>query len=494
MRLLLLALAAGLAAPCALAAQEQSSPAVPPVLTLVEAVAIARQNNPGYRTAMNARRNASAQVRAAYGAFMPNVNTSFSGDFREGRQQFFGGVGFGSTNDQLNSSGNINANMQLSMASLNDLRAQRSNADAVESEISAAEQQLRANVTTQFLAVLQAEARSVLQDTLLATTRAQLQLAEARLTVGSGTQLDVQRAQVANGQQRVAALNATNQAEIEKLRLFQLMGIEGSAGTRLSADLPLELPEISIDQLLDQARRANPTLEASRERELAARRGVSAARSQYIPTLSLNAGVSGFTQRFTDVNALIEAQSSGVVGQRASCVRTEEVRDALGLPNNLAQCALIDFGPGQEALIRDEQSRYPFDFTRNPYSVSATVSLPVFNGFRREQQIEAASVQRRNAENTRRQEELRVSADVTAAYLTLTAQRQAVELQEENAVTARTALSLAEERYRVGAINLVELIQARTDFERAETDRISAIYDFQRAFTSLEAAIGRPLR
>jgi outer membrane protein TolC len=50
------------------------------------------------------------------------------------------------------------------------------------------------------------------------------------------------------------------------------------------------------------------------------------------------------------------------------------------------------------------------------------------------------------------------------------------------------------ERYRVGAISIVDLVQARGDFERAETDRITAVYDVQRAFAALENAVGRPLR
>jgi outer membrane protein len=500
MRNLLLVLAcfgtaSSLAAPASsLGAQGAPSPTQGPVLTLTDALTLARQNNPQFLTAQNARRNADANVRSAYGAFLPNVNTSFSGDFREGRQQFFGGVGFGSTNDQLNSSGNINANLQLSMSNVYTLRAQQAAASAVDADIAAAEQSLRQQVTTQFIAARAAEARANLQDTLLTTTRAQLELAQARLTVGSGTQLEVQRAEVANGQQRVAALTARNTAEIELLRLYQLMGVPPVAATRLTGPLDVQLPDVSINVLLDQAERANPVIDAARQRERQATRSVSTARSAYLPSLSLQAGISGFTQRFTNVNSFIAQQQAGVESSRASCIRSEEVRDAIGLPNRLAQCQFIAWTPEAEQFLRDEQGRYPFDFTRNPYSIGAQLSLPLFNGFRRETDVQQATIQRRNAENTRRQEELRVSTEVTAAYLTLTANKQTVDLQEENSRTARTALQLAEERYRAGAINLVELIQARTDFERAETDRINAIFDFQRAFASLEAAVGRPLR
>jgi outer membrane protein len=465
-----------------------------PVLTLADALALARQNNPQFLTQQNARRQADLNVRNAYGAFLPNVNTSVSGSFREGRQEFFGGLGFGATNDQLNSNGSLNASMQLSMGNVYTLRAQRAAAAAVDADISAAEQNLRQQVTNQFILARQAEARAILQDTLLTTTRAQLELAQARLAVGSGTQLEVQRAEVANGQQRVAALTARNTADIELLRLYQIMGVPPVASTRLTGSLDVELPDVSVNVLLDQAERANPVIEAARQRERQATRGVSQARSAYLPTLGLQAGVSGFTQRFTNLDATIAQQRAGVEASRSSCIRTEEVRDAVGLPNRLTQCQAIAWTPEAEQAVRDDQARFPLDFTRQPYQISAQLSLPLFNGLRRESDVQLATVQRRNAENTRRQEELRVSTEVTSAYLTLTANKQTVDLQEENSRTARTALQLAEERYRAGAINLVELIQARTDFERAETDRINAIFDFQRAFASLEAAVGRPLR
>ena len=78
--------------------------------------------------------------------------------------------------------------------------------------------------------------------------------------------------------------------------------------------------------------------------------------------------------------------------------------------------------------------------------------------------------------------------------MTLQASYEAVQLQNQNAATAREALQLAEERYRVGANTFVDLTTARAEYERAETDRIDAIYEFHRSFAALEAAVGRTLR
>jgi outer membrane protein len=491
LRLVVLGLALGGAPRPDLAAQ--AAPAAGRVLTLDEALGLARQNNPALQSARNARRTAAAAVRAATGAFLPNLNTGFGGGYREGRQTFFQGQGFGSTNDQLSTDVNAQASLQLSLGTLNDRRAARASQEATEADITVAEQSLRANVTTQYLAALQAAARAALQDTLLATTAAQLQLARARLQVGSATQLDVQRAEVADGQQQVAALNQRNQAAIEVLRLFQQIGVAPEPGVRLDPALP-EAPAVELPALLDRAMQGNPQLEAFRAREESARRQQASARASYFPTLSLSAGVSAFTNRFTSTGALLDQNRATLASQRASCIRTEEVRSALGLANNLATCTALTFSPAMEAAVVAQQGKYPFEFTRNPYSVNASLSLPLFNGFRREQQVEQAAVQRRNAENDVRAQALRVTADVTAAHLSLVTARQSVVLQEQTVRTARTALALAQERYRVGAISLVDLLQARGDFERAETDRISAVFDVQRAFTALENAVGRPLR
>ncbi len=475
------------------ASQASGTTAQGPVLTLAEAVALAKRNNPGYATSANARRNAAAIVRAANGAFLPSVNTNFGAGYREGRQTFFQGQGFGATNDQLTTDVSGSASLNISVAALNDRRQAKFNQDATETDINAAEQRLRTDVTTQYLSALQAQARAVLQDTLLTTTAAQLQLARARLQVGSGTQLDVQRAEVADGQQRVASINARNLAAIEVVRLFQLIGVQQTEGVQLDPNLAAT-PTVELQSILDMAQKANPQIEGLRLREEGFKRAVSSARGGYIPTLSLSANVSGNTFRSTNTNQLISSSQASVLGQRASCIRSEEVRAALNLSNSLSQCQAIAFTPAQESAIRAQQGTYPFDFTRNPYSFSAQFSLPIFNGFRREQSIEQAQVQRRNAVNDLRTQELKVTADVQSAYLSLTTARQTVALQEQNVATARTVLELAQERYRVGAISLVELVQARGDFERAETDRISAIFDVQRAFTALEAAVGRPLR
>jgi outer membrane protein len=477
------------------AASVQAQSAQPgPVLTLEEAVRLATRNNPGHQLTLTQRARAGAALRSSYGALMPQLSTNFSSGFREGRPQFFAGQQFGSGSDVLSTSTDLSLTLSFSGSALMAPRASRAALNASEAEITSSQQTLRAAVIQQYLNVLQAQSRAVMQETLLVGVQAQLELARARATVGAANQLDVRRAEVSVGQQQVALLQARNQVEVDKLRLFQQMGVPQPPNVQLTTEFPVVEPNLQVADLLDMARRANPQLNALRSRERSSDVNVSQARSNYLPSFSLRTGVGGFTEKTRDIESRIRSAEAGIAQDRASCFTTDSIRRGAGLPGISQQCAGIVFTPDFEARIRDDNSQFPFSMTRDPITVQATLSLPIFDGFRREEQIQAATAARRDAQYRVREQELRLTADVTAAHLTLTTAYRTVQLQEENARTARTALALAEERFRVGATSFIEVTQARSDFERAETDRINAVYEFHKAFATLESAVGRTLR
>lgn len=426
-------------------------------LTLDQALEIAAKNNPAYQQALLGRNRAQAQVRAAYGTLLPNADASGSLGFREGRPQNFGGISLGASSDIVSSNWNLSANSRLSWNTFNQIRRANASLDAADADVAAAQFQLSAQVQQQFLLALQTQARADFQDTLVVQQRLQLELTQARAGVGSLTSLDVKRAEVGLGQQEVAALRARNTADVAKLQLYQQLGIAMPERVSLAANLTMAPVTMTVTDLLQTARRVNPALKAVNARAEAAQASVNAARGEYTPTLSLSANVSAFTQKQLDF-------------------------DTTGLP------------PAQQARILADNARYPFDFTRNPYSLSMGLSIPLFDGLGRETRLQEANAFREDARYSIRRQELQLTADVTSAFVTLQAAFRAADLQQRTAVTAREALQLAEERYRVGASTFVDLTTARSEFERAETDRIDAVYEFHRAFAALENAVGRSLR
>jgi len=457
------------------------------VLTLDEAIALAERNNPQHLSTVDRRTVANWQRRGAYGALLPNVTAQFGTQYREGLQQLIAGQRFGAASDQISSSYDIGVQAQYSGATLLTPKMQSANVHAAEAAVVGSVQRLRTAVTQQYLNVLQQRARAAMQDTLLAAAQAQLTLARARAEAGAVTPLDVRRAEVAVGQQEVALVQATNQAEIETLRLFQQMGVPARADSvALTSQFTMTELTASLDELLAQGRRINPSLDEMRSREQAAQLAYRGAQSEYMPTLTLFSGLGGYTNQYTD--------QGFVLGQRTQSKQQQCLSQAGDDPAAVDACNGVTLTPTESAQALAENRQFPFRFQRNPFSAGATLSIPVFNGFQREQRVQEAIAARNDARHNERAQELLLEIEITTAFRNLTAARRTVALQERTAASAREAMRFAQERYRVGLNTFVDVAQARADRERAENDRIASIYDYHRAYSALEAAVGGRVR
>ena len=468
-----------------------AAPAAP--LSLDDAIGAARRNNPVFLSQTNARRTADAAVRSARGAFLPAADLSFAGRFQQGGQQYYNGAALGANSNAIQGSYGLSLNYRVNRATFVQPRAALAQRAAVEADINGSAEQLRASVTQQYLSVLQAQARSALQDTLLITVQTQLDLANAKLAVGSGTILDVRRAEVALGQSQVALLQARNAVEVERLRLFQQMGVLQGGPVVLTTDFPVSVPTMSLDSLLDVARQRNPAIVALRSRERAADLNTSVARAAYTPTLSLSTGLGGTSYQYTDPNYLVSQSMLGLQRAQVACIQQDSIRTRVGLPSANCTGPAYTLSASQISDIRAGNGQF-FNFSRSPFGLSAQLSLPVFDNFSREERVERAQVDRENAAGDVRAKELALTADVTQAYLTILADAQTVVLQTQNAAKAREEVAFAEERYRVGASTFLDVVTSRGSYEQALIDRVNAVYDYHKAFAALENAVGRPLR
>ena len=483
-------LIAALLIPCVAGAQ-QSVP-TPAALSVEQAVELAQANNPQLRQTLNARRSAAAATRSARGQLLPNLSSSAGLSWREGRQQVFNGVGFGANANTIASSASVNASLTYGLDVLLQPKSARLAERATEAEADAASQQLRTTVTQQYLIALQAQARTVLQDTLLESSRLSVDLAKAKAAAGSATTLDVQRAEVALGQQRVQVVQARNTLAIEKLRLFENLGVSPpDAEVSLTSSFAVAPIATSLADLIALAKNGNPNVIARRDREDAAAVNQRIAKAAYLPQFSVSAGYGGYTNSYTDNNFTV---AQALSSKQSGCYQRGSVLAIVGQPFDPATCAGIALTTQETAAARATNSSFPFSLTRNPYNVNAQFSLPLFNGWQREQRVAEATVARDNATQAVRQQELAAQQAVRTAYLNLDAAQQTVTIQEANGKLAREALLLAETRYRVGQATFLDVANARADFSRAESDRITAVYDFHRAFAALEQAVGKRLR
>lgn len=456
-----------------------------PVLTLADAQQIAKHNNPTYLQSIVARRSASASLRAAYGGLLPQANAQFNAQYSQSGSQFFNGSQLGASSNYEDSFWALNLTYTLNANVLFTPALQRANRDAADADIGAASATLRNNVATSYIAVLQAVAQADLQDTLVADDEAQLALAQARVAAGAATPLDVQRAEVTLGQQQVQAIQAHNQVDVTKLQLFQTLGVTQPKGIQVRDTFDIVPPPYSLDSLLGIARHANPQLVALQAREHAADVDLGRQRGQYTPSLQITTGLSGQTFQYTNSNTLVQQAVSG----------QQQFYDLCLLEGGTAAtCGSPTLTPSQIQTIRNANNQFPFGFINNPRQITAALSLPIFDGFQREQRIEAAAATRSDAQYNRRAQELALTANVTSAYLNVTTAAKTASLQQDVAAKARQELALAQARYQVGAASSLDVTDAHAAFERSETDRINAVYSYQTAFAALENAVGRTLR
>src|SRR5687768_3436618 len=351
-----------------------SRPAPAVTLSLQDAVEQARANNPAYRQALNDAPPAKWGVRNAYASFLPTVSVAGDLGYIGSGQTNFGGGFIQPTSAFLTSGYSLGLNWQLDGRVLSGPGQQKALQKATDEDISGAGVNLRADITTQYLNVLQASAQVDVARQQVVRNVDFLTLAQARFQVGQATLLDVRQAEVTKGQSDVALLRATQLENEAKLELLRRMGVEPPVAIEqivLSDSFPVTPPGFQVDSLLALAERHNPVLRSLRAREHAAGLGVRAAKADFLPSLALQAGWSGFTQQFTNENVLLGQALADGQGQVVECQYNNTVRSALSLGGEVGNCfaasGLVDGGGALldpvSQQIRSQNSVFPFHYT-----------------------------------------------------------------------------------------------------------------------------------
>lgn len=477
-------------------AQQQN---VPASLSLADALRIAREHNPSYRQTVNNRGPAAWANRNAFAnLIIPQVTASGTLGYSGTGSQRFLTSNFSQTYATVSSNYQIGLDWTLSGATLSAPGLRNAQLAAADADIDGARATLESMVSQQYLTVLQARDNVGVAQQLLTRDQEFLRLAQARYTVGQATLIDVRQAQVALGQAQVGLLRAQTTQRVEKLRLFEQIGVSAPTAVdsvQLTDTFPVTAPAWKLDEVLTMAEAQNPALQALRARERSAAWGVRAATSSWGPTLQVSAGWSGFTQAFAhsgDLNQVI-GQSAFAAGQQyIACQDNNTIRQTSKL--SPLDCSGFVWTASQEQAMRNQNSIFPFNFIGQPFQARLTVSIPLWTNFGQAQQVAQAKADHQDLEESVRARGLGLQTEVSQAYYTLQTAYQSVGIQDTNRVLAREQLQLATDRYKVGSGTFFELLDAQVAQLQAETNYIGAVYDYHKAVAALEAAVGRPLR
>ena len=489
----------------------QGAPPTPRQLSLPQALELARKNSPTYRQTLNDADPAAAAVRSANWARYPTLSAGSGVTYSGSGKSTFNATIFSQASPTVSSNYRLSANWDLSARNFIGAAQSQALQRATEENITGAGVSLTQTVTVQYLTGLRAVATVGVARQQVLRNQNFLDLARARNQVGQATMLDVRQAEVAKTRADVQLLRARQNETDAKIELFRLLGIatgEGLDSLTLSDAFPLVEATFDLAQLRTLAREHNPALRALDAQADAARLGVKSAKSEYLPSLSISTGLSGFTQQFTDANALLANRLSGAQGSAANCNFQNGILQRLTSPHPapnggvIANCnasAGLDatgaaLQPDVAQAIRSGNSVFPFSFTRQPISVSASISVPLWDGFSRATRVSQARAQEEDARESLRAQALAVDGQLQSRLLAVRTSWEASRLQDLNQVAAREQLRLAQEKYRIGNGSGLEVSDAQNAVTQAEADYVTAVYDYHLAVVGLEAVVGRPLR
>ncbi len=419
--------------------------AQPKSLTLEQARQIALERNLNVAQAQNNVEAAQASVMAATGDYLPTLSASggWTRNQTEGPLPV-GGVLIPNTKTVFNNfSTSLNLNYTVFNGFAREGNYTRSSANAIATEHRAARtrQSIVFQVEAAYLNVLRNEQLVKVSEENLKRDQRQLERITESNRVGALSRADVYRQQSQVAADELSLITAQNNYNKAKADLLALIGLDVNddytiADPSISSEItPSEL-ESSAEQysnFQELARRAlekRPDYLGASETVRSADGGISAARSGYFPSVSAFAGY-GFSNRV--LSRLTENKS-------------------------------LNWG--------------------------LNLRWTLFDGFATNEALQAAYVEKKNAELSLQQTERNINVEVKKALLDLEAARKAYEVSQKGLLSAIEDRKIAEERYNLGAGTLLDLLTANAGLVSAQANKVNAVYDFIIAKRNVEYVVG----
>jgi outer membrane protein len=409
-----------------------------PVVTLEDAVRRAEVVQPSVVQARGSVSSAAARQRAALGSFLPSLTINGSvGDF------YSEGVRVDPSTGQLTTSNSTNRSVNTSVSSSVELfagfrrtserRAANATRTAAEAGLENSRFQQALVTTNQFFDALAAGELVRVREAGVRRAEQQLEVAVARLRAGAAIRPDSLRSVVTLGNAQLALLTAQTQLATAEANLGRLVGFEGQVSAADDSSYYRIIEAVDTSGLRAEALANSPAVRASEAQASAARSAIGVAKAGYFPSLTLS---------------------------------------------------------GNAQLNGSRNNDYTF-LTQRQFQLQ--MSWPIFNRFQREQQIATNQVAAENAEANAAEDRRQVLADLTSGIAALESARLRIGITQTSVLAAREDLRVQQERYRLGAATIVDLLTSQEALSQAEVDEINARFDYIRARTQIGALIGRSL-
>jgi outer membrane protein len=403
-------------------------------VTLDEAIALALEHSPEMTQATGSVSTARAGERTARGAYLPTLSLSSGGSLSGGEQRLSQG---GGTVSRSSDSYSLNLSTGVDVYTGGRRGAQQTQARAATASAGAALVEREYSVVLQtkrsFFDVLRATELLKVDEARVERAEQSLLVATDRERVGSATRSDVLRSQLELTRARQSVLERENQYNTAAYTLGSLLGSDGPVGAIAADALAITSLAVSPQELVQAAVSTAPSIVAAQATVRSNEAGIDLARAQYLPSVRLSSGY-GFANQDP------------------------------ALWNGLSN-----------------------------WNVGFNVSFPILNGFQREESVERARVQTAVAVAQLNDAERSARANAERLLGNLRLAEQKIGMAGESVLVAQEDLRVQQDRYRLGASTILDQIQSQESLVQAETDLVTARYDYQIARAELESLLGREL-
>jgi len=314
-------------------------------------------------------------------------------------------------------------------------RTMKANTRIAALKLAGAQNDLTLNTKKAFYTSLYAKQLLTIAQAAEAVALENLETARNLYKEGRVSTFDVSRASVRHVNAKTATISARNTQTVALENLRLLLSLEPGETMEIEGEFPEEPLDTPLTEQLNSALSRRPELhlaKAAEELQISAR---ELARAGFLPTV-----FAGFAYSW-------------------------EGRE---------------FAPGSSS------GDYKY------WTAKAGVSIPLFDGLFSIGRYKAQKAGVAQAKEQTKAAQDGVVMEVRQHYYALANSKESLAAQLENVETAGENLRIAQERYKMGLLSLLDLKDAELSNIDARTQQIKTLYDYNVARTSLERATGLP--
>lgn len=410
------------------------SKSLPTVWTLQECIEYALQNNINLRKDRITAKSTAIDQLTAKAALFPSLSFSTSQNvvnrpFQESSDYVSNGEILKS-NSKTSYNGNYGLNAQWTLYNgskrLKTIEQEKLNTNAAQLDVLASENSIEETLLQVYVQIMYAAESVVVNENTLAVSQAQYERGKELLAAGSLSRVDVAQLESQVSSDNYQLVTAQMTLENYKLQLKQLLELDGDEEMNIylvevdNNEVLAPLPEKS--EVYQSALAIRPEIEAGRLDIEASALGIDIARSGYMPSISLTAGIGTNNTSGSDFTF------------------TNQVKNGW---NN---------------------------------SAGITVSVPIFNNRQTKSAVQKAKLQHETSVLNLQDQQKELYRAIEGYWLDAYSAQQRYVAAEKNEVSAQTSFELVSEQFNLGMKNIVDLLTEKNNFANARQEALQAKY------------------